>query len=56
MLFFKSEESNFAKVLQKLVYVPEPLCAVSLFYEFSVNLHQRTLQNTTGQRIILYIS
>ena len=28
---------NFAKAVEYLVYVPEPLCALSIFYEFSVN-------------------
>jgi len=31
-------ENNFAKAEKKLVYVPEPLCALSLFCEFSVNI------------------
>jgi len=29
--------NNFAKAGKNLVYVPEPLCALSLFREFSVN-------------------
>jgi len=29
--------NNFAKAARYLVYVPEPLCALSLFYEISDN-------------------
>jgi len=38
----QNKPKNFAKVAKYLVYAPEPLCALSLFREFSVNYYPCT--------------